>query len=407
MIRRTASMSNENNRPFFVYATLLSTIGLLASDMYLPALASIRGYFGSDAAKVGLSLSLYMAGFSFAQLFYGALSDQVGRKPPLLVGLSLFLGGTLGCVVATDIRWFLVFRSIQAVGVGAAYVLWQPMVFDLFEGEEVQKLFARLMAVGSLSPALAPPLGGYLTKSFGWHSIFWLLVVLTVVLIGWTSLGYRESLAPAARQPFSTAKVLRQYASFLASRFFMGYALAIGCGIGAYFVFLTMLPFVLSNLGYAPDVIGLMYLPIVASFVVGTEICRRRGVGDETSCRIGAAFGLTGATILWMISLLGKVTSPWQVVPPFMLVTFGNGFLVPTGSTYLIRSHADRSGACASAVGFLIALMAFASTFLASLVVDALGVHAMTGTVFLFAVVMNVSLSWGRSAARSSAAAMG
>ncbi|HEU4411675.1 MAG TPA: Bcr/CflA family efflux MFS transporter [Polyangiaceae bacterium] len=379
-----------------IYATLLSTLGLFASDMYLPALSAIQRHFHSDASHVGLSLSVYMAGFAVAQLFYGALSDQVGRKPPLLAGLSLFLAGTAGCVLAPGIGSFLAFRLVQAIGVGAAYVLWQPMVFDLFEGDEVQKLFSVLMAVGSLSPAFAPLAGGYLTQSLGWRSVFWALAALTLLLLAWTALGYRESLAPGRRRAFSAREVLRQYRDFLRSRFFVGHAGAIACGIAAYFVYLTMLPLVLSGLGHPPKVIGSLYLPIVGSFVTGAEISRRRHrtLGDRGSCKLGAAFGLAGAAAL-LAGSAGGVTSLWQMIPPAMLLTFGNGFLVPTGTAYLIKRHADQAGACASAAGALVALTAFASTLLASLAFDRLGALAMTGTTFLFAAVMNLCLYWG------------
>jgi MFS transporter, DHA1 family, multidrug resistance protein len=383
-----------NKALFLVYALLLSTIGLFASDMYLPALGAIQSYFRSDAQSVGLSLSLYMSGFAVAQLFYGALSDQVGRKPPLLAGLTLFLLGTIGCLLATSIELFLAFRLVQAIGVGAAYVLWQPMIFDLFKGEEVQRVFARLMAVGSISPALAPLAGGYLTRGLGWHSVFWVLIGLTAALLLWTAVGYTESLPKHARQPFSAVKVLREYATLARSRFFLGYAVAIAGGIAAYFVFLTMLPLVLSKLGYAPSQIGWMYLPLVASFILGTELSRRylARLGERGSCRAGAAFGFVGSALLLLSTLLLEVRSAWQLVPPFTLVTFGNGLLMPTGTAYLMKRFVSQAGACASAVGFLVALGAFSSTFLASLFVDEHGVLAMSGTVMLFAAIMLASL---------------
>jgi MFS transporter, DHA1 family, multidrug resistance protein len=396
-------MTRAGRSAFLIYATLLATIGLFASDMYLPALGPIQQFFRSDAQKVGLSLSLYMAGFAVAQWFYGALSDQIGRKPPLLFGLALFLVGTGGCLFADDIRAFLAFRVVQAVGVGAAHVLWQPMVFDLVDGSKVQRVFARLMAIGSLSPAFAPLAGGHLTHSLGWQSVFWVLLAIAAMLIAWTALGYQESLPAGARRSFSLPTILRQYQGFLTSGFFLGYAGAIACGIGAYFVFVTMLPLVLSGLGYAPNVIGSMNLPIVASFVVGAEVSRRwhRSLGDQRSCKVGAGCGLAGAILLLTATLVRDVTSPWQLIPPAMLITFGNGFLVPTGTAYLIKHHSDRAGACASAVGFLMALAAFASTLLASLLVDEWGVHAMTGTVLLFAAITNVSLYLGDSFGRA------
>jgi DHA1 family bicyclomycin/chloramphenicol resistance-like MFS transporter len=397
-------MSSTARALFLIYATLLSIIGLFASEMYVPALDMIQRHFQTDAARVGLSLSIYMTGFAVAQLFYGALSDQVGRKPPLVIGLLLFLAGTLGCMLAGSIEAFLAFRLLQALGVGAAYVLWQPMVFDLFRGDEVQRVFGRLMAVGSLSPALAPLLGGHLAKSLGWRSVFWVIAGLTVVLIAWTAVGYRESLAREAKRPFSAGKLLREYRGFLRSRFFLGHAVAIGCGIATYFVFLTLLPIVLAGLGYEPDRIGSMYLPLVLVFIAGTELARRwhAALGDRGSCRLGAGLGLAGAALLVAASIWG-VSSHWQLVPPAMLVTLGNGFLVPTGSAYLIKSHPGQAGACASVIGFLVAMMAFASTFVASLLVDRVGVFAMTGTMFAFALAMNLSL-YAAGAPRAEAA---
>jgi len=105
---------------FLIYAALLSTIGLFASDLYLPALANIQQFYQTDAGTVGLSLSIYMAGFSIGQLFYGAISDQLGRKAPLFIGLLLFLAGTLGCIYARSIEFFLFCRLLQSLGVCAA-----------------------------------------------------------------------------------------------------------------------------------------------------------------------------------------------------------------------------------------------------------------------------------------------
>ena len=99
---------------FLVYATTLSIIGLFASDMYLPALANIQDHFSAEASMVGLSLSVYMAGFTIAQLIYGSLSDQVGRKKPLIIGIILFLLGTIGCVYSETITQFLAFRLVQS-----------------------------------------------------------------------------------------------------------------------------------------------------------------------------------------------------------------------------------------------------------------------------------------------------
>ncbi|WP_442801851.1 multidrug effflux MFS transporter [Serratia rubidaea] len=382
---------------FLVYVALLSTIGLFASDLYLPALANIQQFYQTNAGNVGLSLSIYMAGFSFGQLFYGALSDQLGRKAPLVVGLALFLAGTLGCLYATSIEVFLLCRLIQSIGCCAAYVLWQPMIVDLFEGHEVQKLFTMMMALGGLSPALAPLIGGYVTAAFGWKMVFWLLFALTLALLAWTLFIYRESLAPANRSRFSASRVLKSYGSFLSSRFFMGHAGAIACGITQYLVFLSLLPFILSHIGYSASTIGLMYLPIALTFIAGTEVAKRLypSLGDGGCMRAGIILGCTGAALLFITPFFIPITSAWKIITPFCLITFGNGFLVPTGSAYLIKHFANQAGACASSLGFMVTTVAFVSISVASLLTASLGMTgAMTATILLFAALMALSFIW-------------
>jgi len=383
---------------FLIYATLLSVLGLFASDMYIPALSPIRHYFDTNSGMVGLSLSIYMAGFAVAQLFYGALSDQLGRKRPLIFGLVLFLLGTLGCIYARSIETFIFFRIVQSLGVGAAYVLWQPMVIDLFDKKDLQKIFSLLFALGAISPALAPLVGGLLTKWIDWHAVFWLIIFITSILIIWTMFAYRESLAIEARRKFSVAKLLHSYLYFLKSHFFLGYALTIACGITLYFVFLTMLPFVLAKIGYESASIGMMYIPVVLAFILGTQICNRqyRRNGDVSSILIGSGFAIIGAIILMLVSIYINVSHAWQIVAPFTIIAFGNGFIVPTCTAFLLNHYKERSGVCASLIGFLTASMAFVSTTIASSMIDNLGIHAMTITILFFSFFLAASLYIGR-----------
>jgi len=383
---------------FLTYATSLSVLGLFASDMYIPALSSIRNHYETTSGMVGLSLSLYMVGFGVAQLFYGALSDQIGRKKPLLAGLGLFLISTIGCIYANTIETFIVFRLLQSIGVGAAYVLWQPMIIDIFKKEDVQKIFTLLMALGSISPAVAPLVGGYLSKWNGWQTVFWFISIMTMVLIVWTTLAYRESLNIHARQKFSLPKIISTYGYFLKDHFFIGYSMTIACGITLYFVFLTMLPFILSDIGYDSASIGLMYIPIVCAFIIGAQVCKKRYHlnGDSNSIFMGSNFAVFGAGLLFCTSIFIEITSAWQIILPVSFIAFGNGFIVPTGTAFLMKCYSDKSGSCASLIGFLTAITAFLSTSMASSMIDTLGIHSMAITILIFAVLMIISLYIGR-----------
>lgn len=161
----------KNSFGFTCYLIGLSVLGYLGMDMYLPAFGVIGGELHLSAGAVGASLSIFLAGFAVGQLLWGPMSDRIGRKPVLLMGLSLFALGCLGMFwVETDVQlWAL--RFIQAVGVCSAAVSWQALVIDRYPPEQANRLFAGIIPLMSLSPALAPLLGALLLNHWGWLSI--------------------------------------------------------------------------------------------------------------------------------------------------------------------------------------------------------------------------------------------
>ena len=393
-------MTTKGSKPqryLFLYFALLSTLGLFASDMYLPALKQIQEYFSTNPGTVALSMSVYMVSFSIAQLLYGPISDQVGRKLPLLVGLVIFLVGTLGCVYSANITMFLIFRAVQALGVGAAYVMWQPMVIDSFAGDDVHKLFARLMALGSISPAFAPVLGGLMADSFGWQSVFGLLIGITIVLIGWTLSGYQQNHVSSSPSDNLLLGALKNYQYLLRSNTFITFSIPMACGIAMYLVILTLLPLIFSGLGYAAKSIGLMYLPLVLAFLLGAELSRRsyNRLGVQGSAMTGILLGCIGATTLLTVALLDGWHTRWLLMLPFALVTLGNGFLIPASMAHLMQYYSDCSGSCASLVGGLMALAGFFTIFIASSTWDTWGMLAMVSIIFVSALVMLCSFLFG------------
>jgi len=377
-------MQGSQKTFFLIYAGLLSIMGLLASDMYLPALNQIQETFTTTEALAGISLSIYMIGFAFAQLFYGPLSDNIGRKPALLIGLVIFALGTVGCILATDITTFLLFRLVQAIGVCAAYILWQPMIIDLFEGEEVQKIFAMLMALGALSPAVAPIMGGYIADFAGWNMIFWLILAVAACLIFWTSFVFKESLPRESRSSsFNLSAVLSSYATLAKNKVFVGFSLTIALSITLYLAYLTIIPFVLSELSYSTDEIGLTYLPFALSFLVGAQVAKvqYQRLGDILIISIGVGLAIIGSIALFLVPVLFPSDNVWLLIGAFCIITFANGFTIPTGMSFLIQRHANIAGTCASAIGFLVAFLGFVSTAIASLLVETIGVYAITTVI--------------------------
>ena len=138
---------------------LLSAIGPFAIDMYLPALPAIGADLGADTAGVQASLMAFMAAIAVCQLFYGPISDMVGRKPPLYFGMALFALGAVGCALAPSIEWLVAARFLQGIGACAAMALPRAIVRDGYTGADAAQLQSLLMLVFSVSPILAPLAG--------------------------------------------------------------------------------------------------------------------------------------------------------------------------------------------------------------------------------------------------------
>lgn len=173
----------KTSSSFMFYLAGLSMLGYLATDMYLPAFGAMQRELQTTAGAISASLSIFLAGFAIAQLIWGPLSDKLGRKPVLLAGLGLFAIGCLGMLWVENATQLLVLRFIQAVGVCSAVVSWQALVVDRYRDGKANRVFATIMPLVALSPALAPLLGAWLLNHFSWRSIFVVLLAITLLLL--------------------------------------------------------------------------------------------------------------------------------------------------------------------------------------------------------------------------------
>ena len=246
---------SQPGKGFLVWLAGLSVLGFLATDMYLPAFAAMQQDLNTSAASISASLSLFLAGFALGQLFWGPLSDRYGRKPVLLSGLAIFAAGCLGMLWVHNATLMLALRFLQAIGVCAAAVTWQAMVADYYPAQRTNRIFATIMPLVGLSPALAPLLGSWLLVHFEWQAIFATLFAITLLLM-----------LPALRLKAAAKSVVvtQQKITFLAllrSREYSGNVLIYAACSASFFAWLTGSPFILHEMGYGPTAIGLSYIP--------------------------------------------------------------------------------------------------------------------------------------------------
>lgn len=376
----------QPGKGFLVWLAGLSVLGFLATDMYLPAFAAIQSDLQTPASAVSASLSLFLAGFAVAQLLWGPLSDRYGRKPILLSGLAIFALGSLGMLWVESAAALLVLRFVQAVGVCAATVIWQALVTDYYPSQKINRIFATIMPLVGLSPALAPLLGSWILTHFSWQAIFATLFAITLVLM-----------LPALRlKPTQNARKDGQdkltFATLLRTRAYRGNVLIYAACSASFFAWLTGSPFILSEMGYSPAVIGLSYVPQTIAFLVGGYGCRaalQKWQGQQLLPWLLVLYALS-VVATWGVGFLNHV-SLMEVLIPFCVMAIANGAIYPIVVAQALRPFPQATGRAAALQNTL----QLGLCFLASLVVSWLiSTPLLTTTSVMLATVVLAALGY-------------
>ncbi|EKY3995082.1 purine nucleoside transporter PunC [Enterobacter roggenkampii] len=374
----------QPRKGFLVWLGGLSVLGFLATDMYLPAFAAMQEDLQTPAAAISASLSLFLAGFAFAQLLWGPLSDRFGRKPVLLLGLVIFAVGCLGMLWVRDATWLLVLRFVQAVGVCAAAVTWQALVTDYYPANRTNRIFATIMPLVGLSPALAPLLGSWILAHFDWQAIFATLFAITLVLMLPAFV-----LKPAHKKEAHADATPITFTSLLSAKAYRGNVLIYAACSASFFAWLTGSPFILHDMGYSPAAIGLSYVPQTIAFLVGGYGCRaalQKWEGQQM---------LPWLLVLYALSVIGTWAVGFipgaglaEILVPFCVMAVANGAIYPIVVAQALRPFPQATGRAAALQNTL----QLGLCFLASLVVSALIATPLltTTSVMLFTVALAV-----------------
>lgn len=366
---------------FLVWLAGLSVLGFLATDMYLPAFTAIQQDLNTPASAVSASLSLFLAGFALAQLVWGPLSDRFGRKPILLCGLGMFAFGCLGMLWVRDGTTLLALRFVQAVGVCAAAVTWQTLVTDYYPAQRVNRIFATIMPLVGLSPALAPLLGSWILAHSHWQTIFAVLFVITLGLM----LPALRLKKPARKTQPQTAPVT--FSLLLRSRFYCGNVMIYAACSASFFAWLTGSPFILSALGYGPTAIGLSYVPQTIAFLVGGYGCRaalQRWQGPRMLPWLLALYALSVIAV-WLVSFIPQVSLTLLLVP-FCVMAMANGAIYPIVVAQALSPFPQGAGRAAALQNTLqLGLCFFASLLVSTLIATPL---LTTTSVMLLTVLL-------------------
>ncbi|MBU9847529.1 purine nucleoside transporter PunC [Rahnella ecdela] len=357
---------------FMLYLAGLSMLGFLATDMYLPAFSAMQISLMTSPGMISASLSIFLGGFAIGQLLWGPLSDRIGRKPVLLLGLTLFAVGCLGIIWVENVRALLALRFLQAMGVCAAAVTWQAIVVDRFSADVAKKTFASIMPLVALSPALAPLLGAWVLNHFDWEAIFALLTAVALLLLIAT-FTLRENKSAEHKSADKAG-----FSTLLKSRVYSGNVMIYAACSAGFFAWLTGSPFILSDMGYSPGVIGLSYVPQTIAFLLGGFGCRlliSKLDGNKILPWLLTGYGLSvaGLFCIAMFTDAGLVS----LLIPFCFMALVNGAIYPIVVANALMPFPANTGKAAALQNTL----QLGLCFLASLMVSAFIVQPLIATV--------------------------
>lgn len=300
--------TETRNTELIVLLGLLSAIGPLSIDTYLPSLPAIASELGAASALVEQSVSAYLLGLAAGQVVCGPCSDRFGRRPVLFAGLGLYLLATLACVLAPNVGALVAGRAIQGLGASATPAAGRAVIRDVWSGDRAARAMSFVMMVMAFAPLLAPLVGGQVFTAFGWRAIFWLMFGFGVLLFLLVLLRLPETNGPARRAGVRIAAHFRAYGHVLATRHGWSHLLCGGLSYASMFAYITGSPFVYIELFHVdPRYFGFLFGLNVVGLVLGNWLNGRFVVrfGYRRMLGMGCAVGALGAIALLVCALAG------------------------------------------------------------------------------------------------------
>ena len=362
-------MLYSDRKPSVLLLLSVTLSGVMAINLYAPSMPEIARGFATSGSNVQLTVVIFLVAYAVAQLVYGPVSDRYGRRPVLLVGLSIFVVANVVCAIAFSIEFLMAARVFQAVGACSGSVMTRAIVRDAYGREDSVKVMGYLAVGIGVAAAISPSIGGLIQGTVGWRGGFVFLAVLAglPVLVAWRVLEEthldRDPRTGGGLRLFSNLAVL------LRSPLFLGYALSVAFINGSFFAFLAAAPFILvDSLGQPPEKVGLLLLYSTVGFLIGS-LAGPRFVGRLGLDRV-IVFGAISIFIvvagMVAIGLSGHLNVNAVMIPMF-LTGISSGFVFPPAAAAAVGVIPRISGSASGLLGFIQLGMGAIGTGLASL----------------------------------------
>ncbi|MFV0602000.1 MAG: multidrug effflux MFS transporter [Brachymonas sp.] len=394
--RALSPQSESTSHRGWTFMALLSALMAftsLSTDIYLPAMPQMQRDLGGN---VELTITGFLIGFALAQLVWGPISDRIGRRRPLVVGVALFVVGSMGCALSQDLAQMVAWRVIQAFGACTGPMLARAMVRDLFARIEAAKTLSTLTVIMAIAPIIGPLLGGQMVRVTTWHAIFWLLATVGVLML----LALRalpETLPPGRRTTTPWTAALGDYLGLLRNGAFMRYTLSVTFLYMGVYAFIAGSPFVyIEHFHVDPQhygwLFGLNILGVMALSAINRRLVSRFSL-DSLLC------GATAVALLAMVAgamlLSWRTDALWLMALPVFVFFSTNGIVAATATAAALDAAPRVAGSAAALIGAL----QYGSGIVSSVALAALHSHGpMTLTLLMtaFAAASAAMACWSK-----------
>lgn len=344
---------------------LVTLSGTMAMHIFVPALPVAGEALGAEPSGMQQTITLYVIGLALGQLIYGPVSDTWGRRPALLVGLSLYFSASVLALFAPSLQWLVAARLLQALGGAAGITLGRAIVRDIAPPDRVTRDLALLNLLTLVGPGLSPIVGAYLADHFGWRAIY-----VFLVCIGSAMLFCAWKLLPETnlnRRPLAITRIALDYGSLLANPRFAAFMLGGACSSTALYPYLATAPYIVhEQLGLPIRYVGWFAASTIVGAGLGTFLTRKLAGRwpAERFLYIGSGLGLGLATLFLCIQALGWLSAP-LLLALMVVMTFGAGMASPAAlSRALGATTPALAGTAAGLYGFAQMAMGAVGTML-------------------------------------------
>lgn len=344
--------------PRWALAALLALLGMLGPfsiDTYIPAFSGIATALAASPVEMQQTLSAYLFGFAFMNLFHGALADSFGRRPVVLWGIAVFTLASAGCAMSQTVGQLVFFRALQGLSTGAGIVVSRAVIRDMFPPAQAQKVMSQVTIYFGIAPAIAPIIGGWLFVHAGWHSIFWFLTGVGVLL--WSA-NYRllpETLHETQRQPFNVRNLMQGYWQLGSDPRFLLLALASGVPFNGMFLYVLSAPaFLGEHLGLQPQQFFWFFLLTIAGIMAGSWTSGR--LAGRVPPKQQIRYGFVVMVLVSMVNVAANLLFPphaaWALLP-IATFAFGWALMVPVVTLLVLDLYPERRGLSSSLQAFI------------------------------------------------------